>query len=335
MRRAALTLIFAFIFLFTVPQAFGQFTIYPKVDMDSIAVPDLKARMLENPEQYLHPFEYKTEAMRRAERIELRRKRNLFTLEVSVNATMSQYANWSKGSNNTFEGLSTLKMNYSHKRDKFGLSIKFDSRLGMGVLDSITYKKDDWFEFKTDVSWDISKSWKYSGGVTWTSQYMKGYESPTNKTLKSDFMAPGTIKIGLGFNFKPPGSGLDIDIYPLTGELLFVLNDELSEKGKHGVDKGSHFKPKIGPSINANYRKKFAKDVLEWESTLRAFNNFRTKPNVTWSNKLDIRALKFLTTSLYCMTKYIPDEMPEGKEDRIQVNYSMGIGISYKFQSRK
>ncbi|MCD7963799.1 MAG: DUF3078 domain-containing protein [Rikenellaceae bacterium] len=279
--------------------------------------------------------EYLTESMWAAERKRQRKDRNSFELNAAVQATQIYFSNWAAGGDNTFNGLSTLNMIYKYTKEKLSVTTRFDTRFGVSIIDTTVFKNEDKFELSSLIAWSINDNWSYSGRFNMRSQYMKGYKSRTNETLVSDFMSPGTIELGLGFTYNPKDSPWKIVISPLTGTLLFVLNDELSENGAHGIDPGKHVKPMGGPSVNINYRKKFAKDMLTFDSKFYSFYDFSISPIARWENKLDFTPVKFLTTSLYWLMIYDREAMPDDKKRKIQFNYSIGIGLSYTLKTNK
>ncbi|MCC8088398.1 MAG: DUF3078 domain-containing protein [Rikenellaceae bacterium] len=238
------------LFLFFFVHFFGydlysQFSIRYDTGDKIIDFNDIVPQQL-SPSDFVAP-DYRTEFRRIAERRHRRKERNSFELNATVQATQIYFSNWANGGDNTFNGLSTLSMTYKYNRNKLSITSRFDSRLGVSIIDTTTFKNEDKFEFSTLVTWAINDNWSYSGRVNFRSQFMKGYKSRTNKTLVSAFLSPGTLDVGLGFTFNPKDSPWEVVISPLTGSTLFVLNEELSESGAHGIDEGEHIKPMIGP----------------------------------------------------------------------------------------
>jgi len=279
--------------------------------------------------------QYMTDAMWRAERLRLRKERNTFKLTAGIQATQTQFSNWAAGGDNTFNGLATLEIKHVYKRDRLSFTTQFDARYGMSVIDSITFKNEDKFNLNFQTAWGISRLWSLSGTVNFRSQFTEGYKSRKDKILVSDFMAPGVLDLSLGFTYKP--KYWEITISPVTGSMLFVMSDSLSRLGINGIDPGDHFKPMIGPSLGVNFDKKFANDVLRYRSKFYGFWNFRLDPNMRWENWLTFQATKWLGTSIYWNMIYDREaSVPQIEKNRFwQVNYSIGLAMTFTYQNKK
>ena len=285
----------------------------------------------------LEGLQYRTDAMRQAERRQLRRERNSFNIEFGVQATQMQFSNWADGGDNNFNGLATLNLLHVYKKERLTLTTKVDARYGLNIIDTATFKNQDKFELNYQAAWGISRNWSLSGNLKFRSQFTKGYKSrKESERLVSDFMAPGVLDLSLGLTYNPAQSPWKITLSPITGSMLFVLNDELSEQGIGGIDKGDHFKPMVGPSIDIGFNKKFAKDALSYRSNLYTFWNFSHNPVGRWENWFTLQATKWLGTSIYWNMIYDREaSVPKAEQGKyLQVNYSIGLGLTFKYSSK-
>ena len=310
----------------------AQFTIRRETSANPVELPRPKDERFTNPN--LGNLAYTTEAIQRAERRRIRRERNAWELNLGLKATQTYFSNWAKGGDNTFNGLATAFISHAYKRNKLSIITKFDARYGISVIDTIVFKNEDKFNLNAIFEWEINDKWSYSGAINFRSQFSRGYKSKTNNTLVSAFMSPGVLDIALGFTYGPEKSPFKITLSPVTGSILFVLNDELSEKKINGIDPGKHVKPMIGPSVNIDFDKTFAKDRLRYKSNFYSFYNFTLAPTARWENTFSIRATKFLDTSIYWLMIYDKEAETPHKRNKIQLTYSIGVGLNFGYKSK-
>lgn len=285
----------------------------------------------------LKEIEYRTDAMLRAERWRLRRERNTFKLELGLQATQVQFSNWAEGGDNNFNGLATLDLQHIYKKERLSLTTKFDARYGMNVIDTTTFKNQDRFNFNFQAAWSIGRNWSLSGTANLRSQFTKGYKSRKEaNVLVSDFMSPGVLDLSVGLTWNPAESPWKITLSPVTGSMLFVMNEELSQLGINNIEPGKHFKPMIGPSAMIDFDQKFAKDAIRYRSSCYSFWNFRLDPVARWENWLTFQATKWLGTSIYWNMIYDREaSAPQAAQGKyLQINYSIGLGLTFRYSNK-
>lgn len=319
--------------LFCSLDASAQITIQQENQTETREIPKKPNERFLSPE--INNLHYRTEAMRRADRLNKRRERNDFDITVGLQATQTRFTNWAKGGDDTFNGLATLNLTHSYKKERLSYTTKLDARYGMSIIDTTTFKNEDQFTLHFQTDWSISQDWSLSGMAKLRSQFTKGYKSRKDHTLVSNFMAPGVFDVALGVTYNP--EHWKITLSPITGSMLFVLDDSLSRKGINGIDPGKHFKPMVGPSLNIDYKRTFAKDMIQYRSNFYSFWNFRLDPNARWENWLDIFATKWLKTSFYWHIIYDKEaNVPKVDENKyLQINYSTGIALTFTYKNKK
>ncbi len=332
MRRYVTIAVF-FLFLFAGRSLHGQFTIRQDTP---------PSRELKRPAEYEAHLpvvrdlmsDYQTDAIIRAERLRRRKEQNTFELNIGLTATQTYFSNWAKGGDNTFNGVSSLDLKHQYKKERMTLTTKFDMRYGMSIIDTVVFKNEDKFNFNFLIERSMNKSWAYSGSVNFRSQIAKGYKSKDNKTLVSAFLSPGVLDIALGFTYGPDNSPWKISLSPITGSILFVLNDELSENGLNGIDPGDHVKPMVGPSVNIDFDKRFARnDALRYKSNFYSFYNFKLDPTARWENTFSMQATKWLATNVYWLMIFDKEQETPHKSN-IQLNYSIGVGLAFTYKNK-
>lgn len=329
--RQILSVLLLFLGLVIAPGVVSaQITIEQNTNADTRDIPTQTDPRFATPE--IGGMQYTTDAIRLAERRQMRHERNNFRLELGLKATQTYFNNWAKGGNNTFNGVGTINLQHQYKKARLSFTTKLDARYGMSVIDTTVWKNEDLFNINFLAAWDISRRWSYSGGINLRSQFAKGYNPKKKEELVSSFMSPGVFDIAFGFTYdKNPWK---ITISPITGSMLFVLSDSLSRKGINGIDPGKHFKPMVGPSLNIDFDQKFARDALRYKSNFYTFYNFRLDPMARWENTLTLQATKWLATSIYWYMIYDKEAATPYSKSHLQVNYSIGVGLSFTYKNK-
>ncbi len=326
-KRKALRCVFVLALLFVCGHATAQFTI-PREDKaldrtaglgDSVRTVTLKAE------------EYYSRAREMAERRARRKERNYVQLDTRLDISQTQFDNWAAGSDNTFMAKVTIDFQHKYTREKLSVESKLNARYGMNYIDERMFKNEDYFRINNTVAWKLSKYWSYSATSEVTSQFTIGRVSRTDKTKRSNFMAPGYWKPAIGLTYsRAPWT---VDVAPIGGSATFLLDGLISGKGGFGVAAGKKSVWKVGSSLRVEYKKNFLKNVVEFKSELYAFTNYTKPATGRWETTCKIKAAKFLTTTIY--TKLLYDQtanVPHPK--RIQYNYSLGVGLSYTFKNK-
>lgn len=313
----------------------AQFTINkvtPK-EADTKAIQDTLSKRLDLTSSFFSESRYQ------AERRRIRKERNTVNLTTTLSLTQTGFDNWAAGGQNTFTGRATVSFAHQYKKNKFNFNYDFEARYGLNIIDTASFKNEDMFRLNINPSIDLNKNWSYAALFQFASQFTKGYKSMTEHILVSDFMAPGTLTLGLGFTYKHQKIPLTINISPLTGSMTFVRNDSLSSVGAYGVDPGKTMKSSLGSQLILNMAVPFAKNRITYTSYLDVFSNYDKVTRVTWDNKLDFTVFKFMTLNLFCSTKYDHTvNFAESADDpflrRIQWKYSLGVGFTYVFKNK-
>ncbi len=305
---------------FTIPANAGrEMTITPA--MDTVR----NTALLENRGNSRSP------AIVRARKLALRKERNTTEFTGRLNISQTQFSNWASGGENTFSGLSALFFRHQYKRERFGLEGRVDAQYGVNYIGRRAFKNQDVFQLNALATWKASKYWSWSADGELRSQFAKGYRSRTDKTMISNFMSPGTFKLAVGIAYQR--APWTVNISPVGGSATFMWDPELSGKGLNGVPVGHSSKWQVGPSLRIIYEKGFAKDAIRIRSEAYSFTNIRTAPTFRWETRCDIKATKFLTTTLYSFMQY-DKTANTPRPDHLQHQYSIAVGLSYTWKNK-
>lgn len=199
-----------------------------------------------------------------------------------------------------------------------------------GQQKRIRANTDEW-KIITKYNWKLENNWAVTAGITMSSQFGQLYKVKIDQdtdteitTLTSDFLAPGFIWPSFGFT-KLKKDQWGISLMPITGKLIIVLNDSLSNAGAFGVDPGKQFKAKSGFGIDAWIKKDLMKN-MSLESDLSTFSNYTDviHTDVRWNFTLRFKVNKFF--SAFYANNLIYDF---NIIDKVQFKYTISLGFAY------
>ena len=266
--------------------------------------------------------------------------KNLFTLETKFNAKL---------------GYNRMKVE-TQRLDADGNPMVDDS--GNKIMDSegIWFKNQDEFVISVAPSFKMSDNWSYGSILNFRSQFVNGYKSRTEQKeehLKSKFMTPGYL-----------------DISPIALNATFAENELIRKTNgfNYGIedpDKTSKYEG--GSSIQIDFDRTFGKTgFLRYRTTLYSFygwitdigqknkisdyseyriayddwvekgSDIKTKPRlpihpiVRWENTIDIKATKYLSTSLSFQLYY-----NRAQNLDVQTRTLLSVGLTYTFKNKE
>jgi len=256
-----------------------------------------------------------------------------FEVDATLQANMTTFDNWAAGGQNTYAGRGALFVGDQYNRGRLWLIDQLNTRYGISYISGTKYKNEDELRYAFMALWKFSSTWAYSFSVNFRTQYSKGYASPTDHTLMSDFMAPGYIDLALGATWKKVGFPLTFTISPIATSTMTVLNTQLSQQGLNGITPGERVRTQVGSSLKADYDQSFIKKTLRVRSSLYSFCDYKKPPNARWETTIGYALGKYFTASLYWLLYYDPyasTPMPK----KLQSTYAAGLGLTYNFKNK-
>lgn len=309
--------------------AFAQFSISPPTPAETST--RKRQEPVKQVDEMYNP--YFSESQWLAEKKRIRNERNTVELNSALMLNQNSYVNWAPGGDNTFAGRAEFFFRHQYKREKLAIEYRLEAKYGVSYIDSKSFKNQDLLLFNASWSWRIKNNWSYTASVNFRTQFAQGFKSRNDNTLISDFMAPGVLDLAVGFTYRKLQSPFSFNISPIGGSMTYVLNNELSRRGAFGVEPGRHQISTLGSSVRADYDKEFAKKILRYRGSLYMFTNYSSNTYARWDNTLEIKATRYLAATLNATTVY--DQYAETPEpQKLQFNYSIGIGLSYKFKNK-
>jgi len=199
-----------------------------------------------------------------------------------------------------------------------------------GEQKKIRANTDDW-RLITRYNWKLENNWLITTGVTIKSQFGKLYKVSVDPntdeeiaTLTSNILSPCFIWPSFGFT-KRKKDHWNISVMPVSGKLIIVLNDSLSNAGAFGVEPGKFFTLEAGFGIDAWLKQTVMKNMTI-ESDLSIFSHYydMLHTDVRWNFKLRFTVNKYF--SAFYNHNFIYDY---NIIDKIQFKYTLSLGFAY------
>jgi hypothetical protein len=282
------------------------------------------------------------------------------SLDSRFNLNQVSFTNWAEGGESTFAGNAYAKVNANYKKNE----VRADNFLILGY--GLTWneeqqfrKSDDRFEISNTVGYRAFNNWYYSFNFNLKSQFSDGFKYPDDSTLVSTFFAPGKVFLSAGLEYHPD-ENFSVFVSPASGKFVFVLDQELADKGAFGVVPakrdtagivivpGQNYNAKFGFNFIFDYNKEILKNV-NLDSRLNLHNNYmdenianRWNLDVDWETAFNFKINSYLSSILFIHVLYDHDtdipiyEYVEGQKvevgqgPRTQVKQNFGIGLNIK-----
>ncbi|SNT35814.1 Protein of unknown function [Ekhidna lutea] len=280
----------------------------------------------------------------------------------SSSLTFSQVSltNWAAGGQNSVAINGNISAFANRVKDRGKWENSIDLAYGLIKQGEFDFSKsDDLINLATKYSYKVNKDngkWFYTAILDFRTQFANGYETPLQINRISDFMAPGYLTIGTGIAFDP-NERLSFSMQPITGKFTFVLDQDLADEGRYGVDpivynadssrvisKGQNIRSEFGTFFRAKYKNDFFESKLE---LFTGYTESQGEIDVNWQNALVLNVTKALTMNAFTHLIYDKDiligvdddgdgEIDEGSEKpRVQFKNVIGIGLTYKFGKQR
>ena len=261
---------------------------------------------------------------------------------ISVTANVDAVAKFAKGK---ALGNSRIQLEY-------GQLYSADKPIFQKTKDRI-YLESKW-GYQTSV-----KNLAYSASIDFKTQFGKNYtygtpkeyqgDEPTRedwliaRTLKSGFLAPAYLNIGVGALWTP-APWISLNVAPLSGGGVLVTIPELRKTYGMDLREGSeteytNFRVEFGAQIKVDMAW-VVNDVFSYSTQVTAFYNYLTpkiEPRITWDNKISWKVVKFFAINLSTNLIYDPrvlvrdtDKTTPGPEAKgVQFKEYCELGFTY------
>lgn len=262
---------------------------------------------------------------------------------LNINFSQVYLSNWLAGGQNAVT-LTSISNSYANYK-KGNVLWKNSLELGYGVTklkDVSTRKSDDRIILVSNYSIGKSPKLKYSALMDFRTQFSAGYAYSINKVTNqeeqlfiSDFLAPGYLLAGIGMDYLP-FKNLSLFLSPVTYKATIVANEQLSNAGAFGVEKGKKMRSEVGAFLSAKLNLDVMKNV-NYKSNLNLFSSYEkfTNVDVVWENLLSMKVNKFIVVTFSNQLFYDDDVLianpgeTTGGSPKIQYKQVLNIGLSF------
>lgn len=260
-----------------------------------------------------------------------------------INISQVSLTNWSAGGESSYSGNALLNMNLNYNKNK--ASWENALALGYGLMkqgEQSTRKTDDRIDFASKYGRKITKKLFYTTMLKFNTQFTDGFGYPNDSVAISRFMAPGSINLSVGIDYKP-SENLSLYIGPLSGKVTIVRDDSLSARGAYGVKPGENVRYEFGGSMKAVYKKEILKNVT-FNTKLELFSNYIKNPekvDIGWEVMINMKINGYLSANIQTHLMW-DDDIKFANVDsegtvigepvsKVQFKEVFGVGLSCKF----
>jgi len=274
----------------------------------------------------------------------------------ALNFSQVSFSNWSAGGQSSISATGLVKCAVAY-RDSINIwDNSLDIAFGVirqGELGKLA-KSDDRIELNSSYGRSAFKKWYYNMSVNLKSQAAKGYKSPIDSTLISDFLAPAYGSVSIGLSYKSNNGTLDLQVLPLSGKITYVNNQDLADIGAFGVEaaqyengvhikSGDKIRSEFGGTLKLHYKNTLWENVsIDTKVTMFSnYNDCASSIDIDWQLLLLMKINKYLSANI--STHLIYDEdvdialdlnndgVFESSGPRVQFKELFGLGLSFSF----
>ncbi len=257
----------------------------------------------------------------------------------------SAFVNWAAGGENTYAGLGRIAANLNRK----GKESLWENHLMLAYGASQQGKKftktEDVIEIGTRYGYHAAKHWNYTGIVTATTQFDKGYLPDNDTVATSSFLNPLKVVASIGMEYKSNNDDFDLLLSPIALDFTYVLDTIFGHR--YSIDPGKHMTYGLGAYVNAAYKHQLMENV-NLGTRMILFYDYITmmdEPSlrVDWNVIFNMKINSFLAMNIEMGLLYDPkvkfdvleNDVIVGQERRWQFKEVFMLNFTYKLGGKK
>ncbi|WP_350284303.1 DUF3078 domain-containing protein [uncultured Croceitalea sp.] len=264
-----------------------------------------------------------------------------------LNVNEVAFVNWNAGGENSVSALANMLFSRKYKFRYINWDSELRLRYGINAQEGRKLRKtDDFIRLTSAFAFrrDTLSHWYYQVKMNFNTQFSNGFKYPNRENPISRFMAPGYLFLGAGTSYIPENKEFNLYISPFTQKATFVFDEDLSEQGSFGVEKGKNVFMELGFLVTNTWETEVAKNVKMnhrismYTDYLRSFGNI----DVDWELNFTLQVNKYLQANIGTHLIFDDDILFDEvvAEDgtvldagipRIQFKQLLGIGLGYAF----
>lgn len=258
---------------------------------------------------------------------------------LSAGANLNQAAfsdNWKAGGTNSIAlGLFLNgKANYKRAKNSWDNEVQLQYGVVRNAGEDLRKSIDGIF-LDSKYGYAISSDWNLFVSGNFISQFAPGYnydvDAEGTDLLISNFMSPGFLTFGLGFEYKPV-EWFSLRLSPFAPRFTFLTDEEVGENERYGVPVGDKVRTEwLAALIQADFEKDIAEN-LNLKISYQGFANYDNLAFKTIDHRLltilSAKVNKFLSVNLTGNLLYDIDQDAD-----VQYSQALALGIFYNVQN--
>lgn len=258
--------------------------------------------------------------------------------DFSIQMNQSYFQNWAAGGEKSWAMGSILNAYAKYNDGVHSWDNTLFFGLGyIGTQDKQSKKTDDKIEFNSKYGRKAFNNFTYAGQLNFKTQMFEGLND--NNLKISNFMAPAYLNLSLGLDYKP-NDNFSIYYSPVSGRVIFVLDDSLSKIGSFGVKPGEEIRPELGSYFVLRTKTDVVENVT-YQTKLDLFWNYTPVKqknlmniDVMWDNSILMKVNSWLSVIFTANIIYDHDIYKvdgNGKKKWLQLKQTLGVGLTFKY----
>ncbi|MFT3751581.1 MAG: DUF3078 domain-containing protein [Paludibacter sp.] len=245
--------------------------------------------------------------------------------------------NWYQGGTSTMSvlGLLTGQLNYDNKKNvqwenygewRMGFYSVFNDTTALRALNI----NDDIFKINSKLGIKAGGNFFYSGSVDFSTQFFKNYKSVSSTGLKSTFLTPVRLNIGMGLDYKYKKL-FSLMVSPVAYKYIYIEETDPKKINPNmfGIKTGENHLSEIGSSFKAQCSYSPFRE-LQVDSRLNFYTNYE-KVEIDWEIVGNFSINRHLSTRLSLNPRYDNTViLAKGDKAKIQFKELLSFGFSYK-----
>lgn len=242
--------------------------------------------------------------------------------------------NWYQGGNSNLAvlGILTGQLTYDDKK-----CIQWDNsaewRLGLNSVAGDTLHwlstNDDVLKINSKIGIKAAGNFFYSGSVDFSTQFFNSYNGVNSRTLKTSFLTPVRLNIGVGMDYKYKKI-FSLMFSPFSYKYIYVNDNRHVDPNLFGVKTGQQVLSEVGSSFKAVYSNPITREI-QLDSKLSFYTNYQ-KVEIDWEVVCNLMINRFLSTRISFNPRYDNTVIEkDGSLARMQLKQLLSVGFSHKF----
>ena len=243
-------------------------------------------------------------------------------------------SNWYQGGNSNLAvlGILTGQMNYDDKKcvqwENYG-----EWRLGFNSVTGDSLRmlstNDDVIKINSKLGVKAGGNWFYSSSVDFSTQFFNSYNGINSTTLKTSFMTPIRLNLGVGLDYKYKGI-FSLMIAPVSYKYIYVYDSNNVDPNLFGVKKGEKVLSEFGSSFNSIFSYSLSKEIQLY-SKLSFYTNYQ-KVEIDWEMVCNMTINRFMSTRISFNPRYDNTVIfTSGERAQLQFKQLISVGFAHKF----